>query len=337
MGAMNVAVCGLRHGHIAALIKKIRLCQEMEIVAVAERQPATCSKIVEAAGVTITHASLDELLATVDFDILAIGDVYALRGDIAVRALDAGKHILSDKPICTDLETLGRIAELSESRKLAVLAHLALRYQPHWAAARRALREGCIGELVTVGVAGRHPLDYGQGREAWYFEPGMHGGTLNDLGVHGLDGLEWLTGLSLAEVVAARSWNQAFPAVPHFENAAQAMLAFDTGAGVLMDVSYTAPRKHKERWTLHISGTEGDLLLTFGRGLTLRRAGEAACELEPDTTADRTLIDDLLAEIRGAPGPRVLTTAETLRATRLALLTQQAAERHVRLSFDGRV
>ena len=47
------------------------------------------------------------------YDVLAVGDYYARRGSLAIRALELGRHVLLDKPICIDLAELDRIAALS--------------------------------------------------------------------------------------------------------------------------------------------------------------------------------------------------------------------------------
>lgn len=49
-------------------------------------------------------------------------------------------------------------------------------------ALREVVRSGRIGEIQTMSFAGQHPLLRGE-RPNWYFEPGMHGGTLNDIAV----------------------------------------------------------------------------------------------------------------------------------------------------------
>ena len=67
-----------------------------------------------------THSSFAEMMENVDFDILAIGDYYGIRGERAIAGLKNGKHILSDKPLCTDL------AELAEIRKLAAEKNLVI-------------------------------------------------------------------------------------------------------------------------------------------------------------------------------------------------------------------
>ena len=57
----------------------------------------------------------------------------------------------------------------------------------------------------------------------WYFEPGMHGGVLNDISVHAVDFIPWATGQRIDAVVAARSWNATVVEHPDFQQCGQAM------------------------------------------------------------------------------------------------------------------
>lgn len=323
---MKVAISGMRHNHVCSIVNGVQKHPRLELAGVAEEDPGACRDIVQKAGVEVTHSSLGALLEEVDCDIVALGGVFGRRGAEAVRALEAGKHVLSDKPLCTRLDELDRIEELSKARRLSVVAQLTMRYVTAWRVARRAVLGGEIGEVATVSVFGRHGLQYREGRPDWFFEEGQHGGTINDILVHGLDSVEWMTGLRVAEIVAARSWNQLLGQVPHFQDCAQAMLRLSNGAGVLMDGSYSAPAGHSDGWTLRLNGTEGDLSASSSGPVTLRRNKEEARELPLDIPMDRFYLDDLLADIEGGEQGQLLSTQATLRATRVALLAQRTAD-----------
>src|SRR5690554_1654313 len=96
----KVAFIGFRHSHIFILLEMIRQSPDFTIVACCEEDPATRAELAGSDKVTIDHDSYDQLLAT-DCHIIAIGDYYAKRGGLAIRALEHGKHVISDKPIAT--------------------------------------------------------------------------------------------------------------------------------------------------------------------------------------------------------------------------------------------
>src|SRR5207248_6675850 len=114
--------------------------------------------------------------------------------------------VISDKPICTRIAELERIEDLAKENHRALSAQLDLRDSGAFITARRLIREGAIGEIHTVVFTAQHPLFLDK-RPKWYFEPGKHGGTLNDIAIHATDLIPWMTGRKLIEVTAARAWN----------------------------------------------------------------------------------------------------------------------------------
>ena len=81
---------------------------------------------------------------------------------------------------------------------------------------------------------------YGK-RPGWYFEEGKHGGTINDIAIHGIDLLRYLTGSGVKVINAARTWNAFAKSAPAFCDSAQFMVTLENGAGVIADVSYSSP------------------------------------------------------------------------------------------------
>ena len=55
----------------------------------------------------LTHDDYRRMLREVECDAVAVGDYFARRGEIVIAALEAGKHVIADKPICTKLELPG--------------------------------------------------------------------------------------------------------------------------------------------------------------------------------------------------------------------------------------
>ena len=56
------------------------------------------------------------MLDEVECDAVGVGDYFAKRGSIAIEALKRGKHVISDKPLCTSLDELAQIRELSQAK-----------------------------------------------------------------------------------------------------------------------------------------------------------------------------------------------------------------------------
>ena len=273
---LKVAFAGFRHGHVQAMYNTARRLDYVDVVACVDDDGVPHGSSVPALGVELTHESFDQVLAEVDFDVLACVDYYARRGPTCIKALEAGKHVVTDKPLCTSLEELRTIARLARDSGLQVGIDLTMRYGGEYATLAGIARGGGIGELSSCIVTGLHPLSYG-GRPMWYFEPGKHGGTINDLMIHGLDLMRWATGLEYRKVIFAEAWHHRAPA-DFFQDSAQMALEFTSGAKYLGDCSYMAPEGGHEPWRFFLWGTEGSLAVDAA-GLHWYRAGEGQQEV----------------------------------------------------------
>jgi predicted dehydrogenase len=262
---------------------------------------------------------------------VAVGDYYGRRGRILIDALRRGKHVLSDKPLCTSLAELDQIETLAHGQGLLVGCQLDMRDGPVTVEARRRILGGEIGEVHAISVGGQHPLLFGT-RPGWYFEPGKHGGTINDIGIHALDALPWMTGLRFQEITFARAWNARLPQAPQFQDGAQFALTMSNGAGVLADVSYLGPDANGYRipqyWRMTFWGSEGLLETDFSAGqVTLHRQRDPAPQVVQATQGvPGGYLDSFLRELRGETSGLHLSSAEVLAASRLALRVQEAAD-----------
>lgn len=260
---LNVAVAGFRHPHIFALFQDIAATPECRVAACCEEDAATRESLAEKPECTIGYADYAAMLREVDCDIIGLGDYYAKRGAMTIAALKAGKHVIADKPLCTSLEELAEIRRLAREKKRCVGLMLPLWSHGNSVAARDLIAAGKIGEVQAVGFTGQHPLNYGT-RAGWYFEPGKHGGTINDIAPHGIDLIQFITGMKFASTAAVRTWNGQFPEVPDFHNGAQFLAVLANGAGVTGDVSYFACHFGLPGyWRFSVWGTAGWLEFNF--------------------------------------------------------------------------
>ncbi|HWL53806.1 MAG TPA: Gfo/Idh/MocA family oxidoreductase [Chthoniobacteraceae bacterium] len=327
---LRFAFAGFRHGHIFSLLAAARENPSIEVVALCEEDEATRAQLVADGKLTPTHTSIAAMLAETECDVVAVGDYYGKRGRIVIDALKAGKHVISDKPLCTSLEELAEIEQLAREKNLQVGLQLDLRDAGSMIALRDVIASGEIGEVVTVNITGQHPLSLGV-RPAWYFVPGAHGGTINDIGIHAFDIIPWLTGHPVEKVLAARSWNAKATEFPHFEDSAQLLARLTNGGGVLADFSYLAPTLcgfgEPNYWQITCHGLKGVASTNYNADqVRVVTDTDAAPRYLPKAEAaqSRYLADFLLC-IEGRSDEAALTTESILSVTRQALEAQAAA------------
>jgi predicted dehydrogenase len=317
---------GFRHEHILEIHQKASQRQDCEIVGACEEHAPTAEKIGQ--KVKITHTNFAQLLEQTHCTILAVGDYFGRRGAILIEALKRGIHVVADKPICTSIEELNQIEQLAAKNNLTVGCQLSLPWNPQLALLTNLIREGTLGELHQIHFGGQHPLLWGT-RPAWYFEPGKHGGTINDVGIHGIHALPEMTGLEFKKVIAARAWNAFADQAPGFMDSAQFMATMNNGCGVLADISYAMPDtigyKLPQYWRFTVYGTKGmaEAMINEKQILLAVKGKKEAEKLTPAEKPADEYFSRFLIEIGEKNKPFMQSI---LKSTRVALRIQEAAD-----------
>lgn len=265
---IKTAFVGFEHPHMTSLYKDIKNNSLFEVSGAFESDE-NVRKAAEEKGIIFDDfQSFGDFLKNTDAEVVAVGSHYAARGKVIIEALKSGKHIIADKPLCTEPEELEEIRKIADEKNLAVCILLTLRKDKSIFAALQAVKNGMVGKINNIIFEGEHPLNYGK-RANWYFEKGKHGGVINDIAVHGIDLVRMFTGSDIEKVIGAREWNFYSKEVPGFLDSAQFMLKMKGGAGVIADVSYSAPNEHgythPAYWHFSIFGEKGMIDLKDGR------------------------------------------------------------------------
>jgi predicted dehydrogenase len=322
-------VAGFRHGHIFGLLNRIDETPNCKIAACCEAHAETREKLNAEGKFTVNYEDFDKMLKEVDCDVVVIGDYYGARGNLMIKSLEAGKHVIADKPICTSLKELDKIEKLAAEKNLKVGCMLDLRQSPQLVKLRQLIQEDILGEIHAISFTGQHPLLWGT-RPGWYFEEGKHGGTINDIAIHGIDYLSWATGMKFTEVTAASTWNAFADQCSIFNDAGQFMAKMENGCGVIADVSYFAPDSCGYSlpyyWEFTVWGKKGVARTNIAAEsikLSLNGDKGTSCLALPAKVQD-DYFTQFLNDIAGTPGE--MTSATVIEAARTTLKIQQAAD-----------
>ena len=145
-----------------------------------------------AGGEAKAFATLDEALASGGIDAVDVCTPTPVHAPIAIAALEAGKHLLLEKPMARTLDECDAIiAAAQRAPGVAMVAHV-LRFFPEYAAARDAVLAGKAGKpaVVRTSRGGKFP----RGESSWYADIDQSGGVALDLIVHDFDWLLWCLG-----------------------------------------------------------------------------------------------------------------------------------------------
>lgn len=187
---VGVVGCGsVAQNAYMPLIASLRSRGEVGYVAVTDSQPLRVSEIASQYAVDTQHESVDALLRDESVQVVLILTSMVVHCDLAIRALKAGKHVLVEKPMATNLEdarTLLSVAQAS-ARHLVCAPHVLL--SPDFQEMYRRVHEGVIGRPILARARyGWEGPDWSE----WFYAPG--GGPLFDLGVYNVTSLTALLG-----------------------------------------------------------------------------------------------------------------------------------------------
>lgn len=339
MKHINMVFVGFRHRHTSAIYEEAMADPNVTVLGAWE-ETEIGRQLAEGTGITFNYSTLEEVLSDPNVDAVNLGGYYGERGGHAIAALKAGKHVYADKPVCTSLAELAEIEKLSKEKNLKVGCYLTMRFSAGMRNIREMIADGTLGEVGAINMTGQHPLQYGS-RPMWYFEEGKHGGTINDIAIHGMDLARFLTGYGLKKIHGARTWNHFAKEVPSFRDCGQFMVELENGAGFTADVSYAAPASCgfnlETYWRTTVWGTRGVAeykLKSSHAGIDSDTGAMLQIALDGDTgfhrvelkKYDATGIGEFVKEISGETD-LLIDTAEVLRTSREILTIQAAADR----------
>lgn len=178
---------GLRWGILAtggiahAFARDLRTAGR-DLVAVGSRSAGGAERFADEFGVAHAHSSYDDLVADPDIDIVYIATPHPFHADNALLALDAGKHVLVEKPFTLNQAEVARVCDAAAERGLLAMEAMWTRYLPHMVRIRELLAAGALGEVRAVFADHTQRISTDPGHRLNALELG--GGALLDLGIY---------------------------------------------------------------------------------------------------------------------------------------------------------
>jgi predicted dehydrogenase len=189
-------------------------------------------------GVDRICATEAELLAA-DIDAVYIATPPCFHSAQAVRAAEAGKHVLCEKPLTLTLSDAHAIEEAAARSGVSIMPAYCMRFHPHHALAREALQSGRWGALALARA--QLTCWYPPAAGAWRQDPSLGGGgSFIDMGTHCLDLIEWISGERVVEVCGMQSQRIHRYGAP-VEDVSAVLARFSGGAQGMIDNCFCVP------------------------------------------------------------------------------------------------
>ena len=198
MPTVGVGVVGLGRIGQDVHIPAVQETEGLELRAVADVTAALRQKLALSLVCPI-HSNLNGLLSQNDIDLIIVATPSSLHHPHVMAALDAGKHVMVEKPMALSLIQAEEMAREARQRGLVLTVHHNRRYDGDFLRLRSLLSEGRVGNLVSIEVRLQNqnwPEDYPaqEYRPLWRLEREFGGGNLFDWAPHFIDQLLQLFG-----------------------------------------------------------------------------------------------------------------------------------------------
>ncbi|WP_088103256.1 Gfo/Idh/MocA family protein [Halalkalibacter urbisdiaboli] len=205
MSKLRVGVIGCgsiaKHRHLPEYAQN----ENTEIIAVCDLVEERVLAFASEYGV-LAYTSYEELLANPEIDAVSVCTPNYLHASISIAALQAGKHVLCEKPVATSKEDAEQMIQAAKmANKKLMIAHNQ-RFVPSHQKARQLIANGELGKIYSFRTAFGHGGPEGwsaDGKESWFFKKDQAFiGAMGDLGVHKTDLLRFILGEEFVEVGA---------------------------------------------------------------------------------------------------------------------------------------
>ncbi|MGV0714079.1 Gfo/Idh/MocA family oxidoreductase [Mycolicibacterium sp. XJ662] len=248
---VRIGILGAARIAPAVLIKPAKRNDEVVVAAVAARDTSRARQFAAKHGIARVHDGYEALITDPDLDAVYIPLPNALHGRWTRAALEAGKHVLCEKPFAANATEAREIADLAAESNRVVMEAFHYRYHPFASRVEQIIASGELGTLQRVEAADCFWLPKFSSNTYNY---SLGGGALMDLGSYVVDMLRTFGG-STPEVVSA----QAKLRGPQVDRAMTAELRFAGGhTGRLRCSLWSADLPHV---TARVMGDRGELRL----------------------------------------------------------------------------
>lgn len=333
------------------------------VLAVASSTPESAARAATGLGATRAANDLDELLAMDDVDVVHVCTPNHLHHPVALAALQAGRHVVCEKPLATDSSQAAELVAAARDAGVVATVPFVYRFHAMVREARHRVRSGAVGRVLLAHGSYLQDWMADPDLDDWRVDPALGGASraFADIGSHWCDLLEFVTGERIAalfaRLVTAHPRRGSDRHVVDTEDIAT--LAFTTAGGVPGSavISQVSPGR-KNRLLLEVSGSDGSLAFDQERseGLWNGRADASRSLVrDPDVLSDaarpysrlpgghpmgyqdcfNAFVADTAAAIAGRQPDGLPTFADGLRSTKVVEAVMRSADTAAWVEVDA--
>ncbi|MBD9379474.1 Gfo/Idh/MocA family oxidoreductase [Pseudoxanthomonas sp. PXM04] len=203
MSKLGVAIVGT--GMIGAVHRRAALLAGADVRGVVGSSPGRGKEVAQAWDIPRAYRDIEEALADPQVQVLHVCTPNHLHRAMAQAALEAGKHVICEKPLATTLEDAKALAALAASTGRVATVPFVYRYHPVVREARARIAQGELGPLRLIHGSYLQDWLLDPASNNWRVDPALGGASrvFADIGSHWCDLVEWVSGERFIDVSAA--------------------------------------------------------------------------------------------------------------------------------------
>jgi predicted dehydrogenase len=172
------------------------VCEGAELLAVCSGQMENAQRVAAEFNVRHVCENYEQLLQLDEVSLVVVSAPPYLHHPIAMAALEAGKHVICEKPMAMNAAEAREMVGAAESRpaQLSIIDH-ELRFNPTWRRMKELVDDGFLGDLHHINIIIASGFRHSALRPwNWWSQKSAGGGLLGALGSHAIDAVRWLFG-----------------------------------------------------------------------------------------------------------------------------------------------
>ena len=309
---LRVGLLTAAHLHVGGYAHACKTHPDVELIGMWDDEIGRGKDFADPRGIPF-YESFEELLSQVDAVVITSENMR--HAELAVKAADAGKHILCEKPLAATEEDGQRILTAAAKAGVKLMTAFPCRFSPAYQNLKRRVSAGEIGPIRAICATNRGRCPFG-----WFVQPELSGGgALIDHVVHVTDLLRDLLGEEPIRV-QAQTGNNVYG--KEWEDTAMLTLEFASGIFATLDSSWSRPSSY-HTWgdvTMNVVGENGIIELDMcGQSIQRYAAGDITHSSNGfGTDLDALMVDDFVQACIHDREPTV-TGFDGMQAARVAL------------------
>jgi predicted dehydrogenase len=202
---IGYAVIGLGHISQRAVLPAFCHAKRSKLIALVSGDRRKAKRLAAQFGAshTYTYGAFDDCLRNPQVEAVYIATPNSMHLEFALRAAQAGKHVLCEKPLANTTAVCRQMIEACEVNGVKLMTAYRKYFEPSALAFKALIESGKLGRLKIIHTAFTVSLPPG---DSWHLKKSLAGGgSLPDVGIYCINSVRWLTGLEPLEATAY-SW-----------------------------------------------------------------------------------------------------------------------------------